>query len=370
MFRLLTLILILAATFGIRHGVAQTPERTFQNTAKLTGAESLVTPLNSGEVVAEVNGRSVTRAQLDALTLGALRDLEERAYDLRRGALERLVNNIVLEAEADRRSLSVSELIAALTVTPPVSDQEIEEAIQGQYQLPGTPDFQVREQFRSSLEQRRKQEAFRLAIRELRASFEVAILLQHPVVTTEPIADLDDPSLGPEDAPITIVEFSDFQCPYCASVQSTIKDLLAKHGSAVRLVYKHFPLAIHPDAPTAAEAAECAQELGAFWPYHDRLFALRGGLSLETLKETAKQVGMNQQAFDTCLDSGRKALLVEEDHRLGVELGVTGTPTFFINGQILRGAQPFEELDATVKQILAVMGTTLESKGRREKNHN
>jgi protein-disulfide isomerase len=153
-----------------------------------------------------------------------------------------------------------------------------------------------------------------------------------------------DPFLGPEDALVTIVEFSDFECPFCQRhFQQVFPRLQSEYGDQVRFVYRDFPLnSIHPNAAPAAEAALCALEQDAFWPYHDLLFGGTLELNRASYESYAASLGMDVDAFIVCLDDGRYTEEVERDLEVGIETGVSSTPTFFINGIGLVGAQPFE----------------------------
>ena len=160
----------------------------------------------------------------------------------------------------------------------------------------------------------------------------------------------DDPAWGPADARVTVVEFSDFQCPYCGQFkQQTYNQLRAKYGNKIRFIFRDFPLsAIHPDAEKSAEAANCAKEQGKFWEYHDLLFANQRALSVQNLKQYATNLGLNQAKFNACLDSGQYAQEVASDQADGEANNVRGTPTFFINGRPLVGAQPFSEFQKVI----------------------
>lgn len=151
----------------------------------------------------------------------------------------------------------------------------------------------------------------------------------------------DDPAIGPADAPVTIVEFSDYQCPFCARAEATIKQILNTYGGKVRFVYRDFPLGFHQYAKKAAEASECADEQGKFWAYHDLLFANQQALDIDSLKGYAADLGLDLDKFNECLDTGRYASEVEHDMQEGQSYGVRGTPAFFINGHLVSGAQPF-----------------------------
>lgn len=170
--------------------------------------------------------------------------------------------------------------------------------------------------------------------------------------------EADDPILGPVDAPITIVEFADFQCPYCVRhFEQTYPLIVAQYGDQVRFVFKNFPLnSIHPDADPAAQAAECAREQGMFWEYHDLLFGGTQGLGQAAYEAYAEELGLDVAALNACLQEGRYAEAVNQDLALGQQLGVSSTPTFFINGIALVGAYPFDTFASIIDYELEASG--------------
>ena len=165
----------------------------------------------------------------------------------------------------------------------------------------------------------------------------------------------DDPARGPENALVTIIEFSDFQCPFCKSFfDQTQPIVFATYGDRVRYVFRDFPIAsLHPQAPKAAEAAQCAFDQGKFWEYHDVLFRNPGLLDVASLKTHATTLGLNGSTFNVCLDSGKYTQEVQKDFDDGRAYGVTGTPTFFINGRKLVGAQPYSAIQQVIEEELA-----------------
>jgi protein-disulfide isomerase len=158
--------------------------------------------------------------------------------------------------------------------------------------------------------------------------------------------------VGPANAPVTIVEFSDFQCPYCKLSVPMIKEILAKYPGKVKVVYRDYPGPNHPHAQQAAEAAQCAGDQGKFWEYHDSLFDRQAPGTGWNFTQLAKEIGLNQDAFATCLNTGHYREEVAKDLHDGLKLGVTSTPTFFINGRPLVGAQPFAEFQAVIDRLL------------------
>jgi protein-disulfide isomerase len=167
--------------------------------------------------------------------------------------------------------------------------------------------------------------------------------------------DATGPSRGGKTAKVTIVEFADFECPYCARAHETVMAVLKAYGDKVRIVFRHYPLSFHPKAPKAAEATACADEQGKFWEMHDALFESQE-LDEEALKLQAKQVGVDEAKFATCLSSGRTMPLVKRDMAAGQQAGVNGTPAFFINGFMISGAQPEEAFRKIIDAELARLG--------------
>ncbi len=151
-----------------------------------------------------------------------------------------------------------------------------------------------------------------------------------------------------------MVEFSDFQCPYCFAAHSTVKQVLAAYGDRIRFVYRNYPLANHPDARPAAEAAQCANEQDKFWQYHDRLFTDQTKLGDAGLKKSAADLGLDAEKFNACLDARKYKAAVDADIRDGDEAGVSGTPAFFINGRALVGAHPLDAFKRLIDEELAL----------------
>jgi protein-disulfide isomerase len=179
-----------------------------------------------------------------------------------------------------------------------------------------------------------------------------------PTVGPVEVSVDDDPSVGPENAPVTIIEFSDFQCPYCARFQSqTLPQILSNYGDRVLFVYRDFPLtSLHQYALKAAEAADCANEQGAFWKYHDLLFQNQSALDDASLKGYAASLGLDTTVFNQCLDTDKYQSEVQKDEQDGITAGVQGTPSFFVNGMLLTGAQPYSVFQAQIEAALAEAG--------------
>lgn len=165
------------------------------------------------------------------------------------------------------------------------------------------------------------------------------------------------PFRGTANAPVTIVEYSDFQCPFCSRAAATMKQLMAENPGKIKLIYMNFPLPFHQNAQKAAEAAECAADQERFWEMHDKLFENQNALEVSNLKQYAADLGLDTQRFNTCLDSGQKAPVVQAQIGAGAAAGVAGTPTFFINGKEVVGVQPIEVFRQAVNEQLHPSGT-------------
>lgn len=163
----------------------------------------------------------------------------------------------------------------------------------------------------------------------------------------------DDHVRGATDAPVTLVEYSDFECPFCGRVQPTLDQVLEEYDGQVNLVYRHFPLAFHTSAQKAGEASECAGDQNKFWEMHDKLFENQSALDVTSLKNYAKDLGLNTSTFDDCLDSGKHEQTVKDELTQGGTVGVQGTPATFVNGTLISGAQPYESFKAAIDAALA-----------------
>jgi protein-disulfide isomerase len=157
------------------------------------------------------------------------------------------------------------------------------------------------------------------------------------------------PVKGSPDAPLVIVEFSDFQCPFCSRVTPTLRQIEREYGEKIRIVFKHLPLTMHPKAPGAHAAAEAAHRQGRFWEMHDRIFANQREMSEEKYIEYAEQIGLDLEQFEADVASADIKKRIAEDMAEARRLGVTGTPGFFVNGRLLSGAQPFEAFEALIE---------------------
>lgn len=304
------------------------------------------------KVVATINGREVTEEQLHVTIQGKLFALENEIYNLKKEGLDELIGNYLLEQEATRRNITIDQLVKEEidNKLSPLTDAEVERFYAANKNRINRPLEQIRPQliqYLQNLSRTQQREAF---LNTLRAQATIVTFLQPPRLE---VSAGDSPAKGPEDAPITIIEFSDFQCPFCKRVLPTLEQVLTTYAGKVRLVFRDFPLlSIHPRAQRSAEAAQCAREQGKFWEYHDALFANQNQLEDSHLTEYARTLGLDIQSFEQCLASNKYTASVQADLTYGTQLGVSGTPAFFINGRLLSGAQPFEAFQAIIEEEL------------------
>ncbi len=326
-----------------------------------SAAQQLPAPASDpDQVVAEVGGRKVTLKELDAKWEEF--DAAERArvtqllYQNRRNMLDQLLGDILIENAAKAANQTVDAYVAqdAAKRQRPVSDAEIAQFFeQNKDRAQGRTLDELRLQIKDFLESQRKLQARAQLVEELEAASKggVKVILEPPRYS---VAVVDhDPIRGDAAAPVTIVEFSDYQCPFCARVVPTLAKVQQAYGDKVRIVFKDFPLPNHAEAPKASEAAHCAGEQGKYWELHDAMFANQRSLFVPSLKETARKLGLDGARFDACLDSGKHAEKVRVDYELGGKMGVNSTPYIFINGRALVGAQPYEAFKQVIDEELA-----------------
>jgi protein-disulfide isomerase len=306
------------------------------------------------QVVAQISGKPVTLTELDTWIKEDLfkREVAQKnpseLYELRSDYLARMLAQQLVEKEAQQRGTTVEELMKQESAkAAPVTDQEVQAFFDQNKARFGTQTLeQLAPRIRTHLEQEKKQQAWTGYLGTLREQAKVVVLLEQPRVKVA----ADGPARGPQDAPVTIVEFSDFQCPFCRRAEPTVKQLLDRYQDRVRFVYRHFPLEMHPRARPAAEAAACADAQGRFWDYHEKLFA--GGLEDADLQRYASELGLDTAAFQQCVSEHKTKDVVSSDFEAGKAAGVSGTPAFFVNGLMISGARPMDSFTKVIDKEL------------------
>jgi len=306
------------------------------------------------DVLATIGDEQITMADIRERAGDDLDQIEIRYQLARNNLLQTTLNQIlrdrVLVAEAQKQGISAQQLIEAEaggTLEP--SEVEIKAWYDSNTDRVGGRTLdQVRSQIADFLRNQRGEDAARKLEKRLNQERQVTVLLQPYRV---PFDNSEAPKLGPDNAAVKVVEFSDFQCPFCGRFFGVLKQVEQNFGEQIQLIYRQYPLpSLHPNAQKAAEASLCAQEQGKFWELHDLMFQEQDKLTVRELKEKAGRLGMDQKEFDSCLDTGRYVERVQEDQKEGVRAGVTGTPALFLNGVPLAGGAVTYEVAAAAIQ--------------------
>ena len=312
-------------------------------------------PKNSSEltrVFAIVNGQQITSADIEDSLRPLIYGVQEQMYKLRKNELDLRINDTLLEQEAQKRKITTNSLLDAEVKPKTVTEKEAlafyeqnKDRVSGSFAE--TKDNIIRHLQQSEL--RAAELAF---VEKLRGTASIETFLTAPESPVFRIMTDDQPSVGNASAPVTIVQFTDFQCPSCANAKPVLEKLIQEYNGKVRLVIRDFPLDQHPNAFKAAEAAEAAREQGKYWEYSALLLNNQAALGVESLKEYAGRLGLDRQKFDSALDSGRFAEKVQRDLWDGVRYGVESTPALFINGRRTKD-NSYEALKAATEAALS-----------------
>jgi len=304
-------------------------------------------------VVATVNNIEITQKQVDDSIAVQIYPLQQQLFAIRKAALENLITTKILESEAAARRISIDDLRKQLTLGEVnVTRAQVEDAYKQNASFFATmsPD-EARERLRLDLENQARMKHYRTGLDALHKKWTVKMNMPPPVFVSE----LDDgisPVKGATNQRVTIVEFSDFECPYCKQVQSVLRQIVESYGQTVRLVFKHLPLEGHRNSLPAARAAYCAAEQDRFWQFHDAVFAA-GNLSPPVLEQIASDLGLGLPKFHDCVASEGSRAAVAKDIEAARLLRIESTPSFVVNGKLIKGALSFADFQRVVEQELA-----------------
>ena len=330
--------------------------------AALLAAVSLAAVQQNSKVVATVNGENITEQQMmqaaaaDLAKLDANRPQPQAAYDRARleiqwKALTSLIEDKLLTLEAAKNRMTREELLNAevesnVGTPSPAEVEQFYEVNRAAIPIPKAEALPQVRQYMIDQSRRRYRE---MLVANMRRNFKVTTFLD-PLRTD--VATAGYPSRGPANAPVTIVEFADFECPFCGGFYPTLKLVEKNYADKVRLVYRQFPITtIHPNAQKAAEASLCANDQQKFWEFYDSLFSDQSHLDIASLKQRAQALGLNTATFNTCLDSGSQAATIQKDRDEAQKIGVNSTPTVFINGRLL-GGRSYAEIQEVIEDEL------------------
>jgi protein-disulfide isomerase len=321
---------------------------------------SLSAQTSDDPVVATIDGQPVRLSDLDGRWReqdpGTFARLQQEQYEGRRRALDSIIAVHLLDAEAARRHLTVDKLLDEELPKrmPPVSEADVLEAYaRSGAEAQGVSLDQVRDTLLQNIERQRSRTAALVRyLDELRGAAQGITVRFDAPRQTIPIAS-SDRTRGASGSRVDIVEFGDFQCPICLSMEPVLKRLQIEHRNDIRFVWKDFPLQGHPDARPAAEAARCAGDQGKFWEYHDKLFANQQALGRNRLKDYAKQLKLDTTAFGSCVDKAAHRSDIDRSLEEAAAHGVEATPTVFINGRLVIGAVPYDTYERIVREELS-----------------
>ncbi len=342
------LVAFAVVTAGCASQVRRAPARA------VASARPPATPVPSADAVpvARFATGTIDAAALEARAAGPLLAARQRVFEIETAILEGMVFDRLVEEAARARGLDPRAWVAAeLEGELPTPDEGRVRELMAQYRAQLPPDeAEARAQVEAFLLDEARRARLDALKERLFTEAQVELLLAPPRAPVPLRAE--NPVRGAANAPVTIVEFSDFQCPYCRQVQPVLSKILNRYAGAVRLVFKHFPLASHPQAQAAAVAAACAAREGKFWELHDLLFQWQGELGPDELAALAGTVGLDPHRLSACQAAPELLAVVEADMAEGASLGIEATPRFFVNGRLLEGAQPEDAFIALIEDEL------------------
>lgn len=306
------------------------------------------TQAERARVLATVNNEAITSGDVEKSLMPMIFEVQQQVYKLRQQELELSINDTLLTQEAQKRKITTTALLDAEVKPAPVTEEKARVFFEQNKERVSGDFAQTKDAIRQYLEQLELRQTERAFVEKLRGSATIEVFLIAPESPVFTVSTTDQPSLGRADAPVTIVAFTDYQCPSCAAVHPVLERLAKEYGEKVRLVTRDFPLSQHAEAFKAAEAA---REQGKYWEYVQILLRNQSALSVEKLKEYANELALDRTRFDSALDSGKFVEAVQRDVEDGMKLGINGTPTVFINGRRV-SATGYDELRASVGAAL------------------
>jgi protein-disulfide isomerase len=314
-------------------------------------------------VVASWKGGEITFGEVDTEIHGQLVKMEieylKERHNLVQGTIDKKLNQTLLENEVKARGLPNIEALIDAEITKKfenIPEADIKAFYQQNEKRFGGKSYdEVKDKAAKILADTKKREAMMAFIDGLRTKSEVKLALAAPEMPRMDVSVDDDAIRGHKDAKVTIVEFADFQCPYCSKVLPTMKELLTEYDGKVRWVYRDYALPFHKRAVPAAIAAECAKRQGKFWEMHDIIMENQRTIEDADLERMAGQIALNLSDWKACLNDPSAADEVQKDQKAAQDLGVTGTPAFFINGILLSGAVPKDQFKAAIDKELQAL---------------
>jgi protein-disulfide isomerase len=307
---------------------------------------------NPSQVLARVGDKTITLGDLQKKEAAKLLNASYGFYSAEHEALQSAIDDALLDREAKKEHLTVDQLLDK-HVKGEIK-QPSDEALRIYYIGVETdqPYETIKDKIKEHIIELQKRKLGAKYLEKLRAQSDVIVSLEPPKLD---VAVGNAPVQGPHDAAVTLIEYADYECPYCRKVEPTLERLRKQYGDKVAFAFKNFPLPMHSHAEKAAEAANCAAQQGKFWQFHDKLFS-DNSLDVPALKKLAVSTGLDGTKFDKCLDSGQQYDAVQKELAEGTKLGLSGTPSFFVNGHFISGNVSYDVLQGIVDQQLADAG--------------
>lgn len=317
---------------------------------------------SKSQIVARMGDRVIRADELEKIAGGSLIKLRQQMYEAKKRAIEKYAYDLMVDQKAKAEGLSRDEWLKKNleAQVPKPTDEEIASVMKQYRSRLAKDDDQARNQVVAYLTQRARRGAEDALRKKLEAEAGLKILLEPPRLDAK--VREHNPTRGPELAPVTLIEYTDFQCPYCGRSQATLEALRERYGKRIRFVFKNLPLPMHQNSRSAAEAAMCAKDQGKFWEMHDWLFANHTKLGQENILKQAEKMGLDVEALKKCINDKVHSSEIDQDVEEAQSFGITGTPGFIINGRLLTGAQPVENFESVINEELTRRGVDIPPK--------
>lgn len=321
---------------------------------------------SSPDSIATIEGKAVSEADIKKYIEKNMRNIEQDIYEIKRQGLENYIDVTLLEKEAAARKISVAQLLAneVNSKASTITDEEItafyekhksyfrkKESKQIEFETLETVKPVIKEQLLNIKKREKRSEL----LESLRTKYKVVVSLNPPRWQVKVAAN--DPKIGKAGAPIELIEFSSYQCGYCGKARPTIQKVLDTYKDKIHYVFRDYPLGFQPQAKPAAHAAQCAGEQGKYFEYASTIWANQSKLrEADAFKNFAETIKLDIAKFEQCMKDGKFYKDIDQDQAEGSEVGVSGTPAFFINGMFLSGAQPYEKFKQLIDDELKRKG--------------
>ncbi len=306
-------------------------------------------------VLAKIGGEEITEETLVGDDKLDFFELKKKEYELKMERLNKLLVDKLIGAEAKKAGMPLEEYMDKKVTQGEmkISDKDYNKFVKDKHIPDAQITPQIKERIQAYMKTQKKQEMVEAYVAKLTKNSPIEVYFAKPRMQVN-VEVGNSPFFGKSNAPVTIVEFSDFQCPYCGKAAETVTEIKKKYGNKVKIAFKHFPLPMHKDAKPASEAAMCVNEQGTekFWKFHDKLFKNQDKLDTASLEKFAKESGADTKKFDDCVGTKKFKMQVEKDLEYGEKIGVKSTPTFFVNGQLISGALPIDSFSEIIDEEL------------------